>query len=120
MTWLKRFAHTRGKATPGRIAREVLGHFYALGFVVLEANGQRLILSPSGRFDAGQRDAARNVGDMLAGALPEAGGACPQCGGRGFVLGPDLARTCINCEDLPGLVAENARDIGGLLMKGEQ
>ena len=106
---------------PGKdIAWETLTTLYRAGFVILESNGQRLILSPSGRFDTGQRQAAMRIGDMLSPVLPEAGNDCPQCGGRGFVIGADLRRSCIACHDLPKAVEQNAQGIGGLLMKGEQ
>ena len=116
MNWLQEFADLRKAQNPDNpaaldVTRQALAILYRAGFVVMEANGRRLILSPNGQFDEGERQAARNAGDLLAGAFPEAGQPCPQCRGAGFVIAPDLSRTCINCEPLPGIVERNARGV---------
>jgi len=89
------------------VASEVLGELWRCGFLLAEVNGRRVVISLAGIRDGSrmtdeQRLACREIGDMLAGALPEPGAPCPICGGRSFIIGADLTRQCGNCTEAVG------------------
>lgn len=102
MSWLQE-ALRKGNDPGRRVASEVLQELHACGFLLVEVNGSRLIVSISG-IQAGteltpeQRKAAADLGGLIGGALPSPSGPCAKCGATMFTIGADLVRRCGFCE----------------------
>ena len=102
MSWLQE-ALRKGNDPGRRVASEVLQELQACGFLLVEVNGSRLVVSISG-IQAGteltpeQKQAAADLADLIGGAIPSPSGPCSKCGSTMFVIGADLIRRCGFCE----------------------
>ncbi len=103
----------RQRAESGKdLARQAIQALYDCGFLLAEIEGRRILIFPSGQATCEQRQAARNVGDILEPIMPEAGVRCPDCWGASFLIGPNLGRRCYVCKPLHALAENNAQIIG--------